>query len=127
MKPLIFMTPGGVGASSSVRLVLNWKFCASTCSIRSEAVIALSMLFTDTFTSPCEASGSAIRFVNWACSFPGESRVTRPMIWMTSVSDARYPTVSACSANGQSKPSFAMPSATITSTASRSLDATEER
>ncbi len=72
-----------------MRLVLNLKFCASTCSISSDAVMALSMLFTDTFTSLCEASGSAIRFVNWACSLPGLSRVTRPMIWMTSVSEAR--------------------------------------
>lgn len=49
--------------------------------------------------------------MNCVCALPGLSRVTRPMDSMISVNDARYPTVKACSANGQSKPSLAIPRA----------------
>lgn len=90
----------------------------------SSEAVALSMLFTATVTSFWLASGSAMRFVNWARFLPSLSRVTRPMIWIISVSEARYPTVRACSAKGQSNPSFAIPSAMIMSTASRCFEAT---
>ena len=51
LNPLIFSSPFCGGVSSPSNRGLNLKFGAKTCSINSDAVIAFSILFTDSFTS----------------------------------------------------------------------------
>ena len=80
---LLFAVAGSVAVASPIVTNTNVALKTSTSGAQTAGFSTkhtVAGLFTDTFTSLCEASGSAIRFVNWACSFPGESRVTRPMI-----------------------------------------------
>src|SRR5665648_1235741 len=64
-KPMTLISPVPA-LSSADSLVLKLKLGASTCSINNEAVMAFSILLTDSFTRSSAASGWAIKLVNWA-------------------------------------------------------------
>ena len=91
---------------------------AITSSIRSEAEIALRILFTLSTISSLFALGSATKFVNWACVLFLLSLVHLPIIWTISVKEPLYPIVNVVSQYGQSNPSFAIPNAIIISISS---------
>ena len=110
----------GLASSSSTSFtVLKCQLGAITCSISSEAVMAFRKSFTATFTSACSASGIPIIFTNLAVALPSQSRVQRPIICTTSVSEPRTPMVRHSSHHCQSNPSFAVPRAMMMSTSSR--------
>ena len=104
--------------STSQATVRKFQLGAITCSMSNEAVMAFRKSFTATFTSACSASGIAIMFTKRAVSFPSQSRVQRPMIWITSVNDPRTPIVRHISHHCQSNPSLAVPKAMMMSISS---------